>query len=279
MSSNYTFDAELDTVLQAASNEDLHPLVQFIKAASLSEKLTSNETFERFYPNHSRYCHVISAEIRAFGGHTLVNLFRGGKGPDYHTVVVDVLKHMKIECSEDESINELERKLLSHVVKDLYENLDEEQRQLIVSELKQYQEEQGKSENEETSSALVVRALEKGDLKELSPKAVLLLSSVFSTSVAKLMGVSVTISNALGGALSQSVTKIQEVLTKSLDWLYGAISAIYELGGPSYKVTVPCVIHVAMLRIKQANFVLDYQKPLDPNSALEQKPQAASSSK
>lgn len=255
MSSNYTFDAELDTVLQAASNEDLHPLVQFIKAATLSQKLTTDEAFERYYPNHSRYCHVISAEIRAFGGHTLVNLLRGGKGPDYHTVVIDVLKHMKIDCQEEETINELERKLLSHVVKDLYANLDEEQRQLIVAELKQYQDQDPKGSQE-----LVVSALQSGDLKILSPKALLLLSSVISNSIAKIMGVSVTLSNVLGGALSQSFIKIQEVVSKSLDWLYGVITSIYEIGGPAYKVTVPCVIHVAMLRIKQTNFLLQAPK-------------------
>ena len=38
MSVLYTFDADLDTVLQAASNEDLDPLVEFIQQAQISEK-------------------------------------------------------------------------------------------------------------------------------------------------------------------------------------------------------------------------------------------------
>lgn len=260
MSTNYTFDADLDTVLQAATNEDLAPLVQFIKASTLSEQLTKDETFIRYYPNHSRYCHVISAEIRAFGGHTLINLLRGGKGPDYYTVVSDVLKHMKIEFNEDDNIFELERKLIAYVMKDMYGKMDEEQRDLVVSEVKQYQSD---------DAALVVKAFEKGDLAQLSPKAMLLLTSVISSSIAKIMGVTVSLGNVLGGTLSQSATRIQYLLSKSVDWLYSIFNTIYDFGGPTYKVTVPCVIHVAMLRAKQSAFILDYQKPLDPNLTLE----------
>lgn len=259
MSANYTFDADLDTVLQAASNEELAPLVQFIKASSFSERLTSDDSFVRYYPNHARYCHVISAEIRAFGGHTIVNLLRGGKGPDYHTVVADVLKHMKIDYQEDDNIFELERKLIAYVMKDMYGKMDNEQRELIVSEVKQYQSNDG---------ALVVKALEKGDLAQLSPKALLLLSSVISSSIAKIMGVSVSISNALGSALGQSANKIQTLLNMSVDVLYSIFNSIYEFGGPAYKVTVPCVIHVAMLRVKQSSCLLEYQKPCDPNLTL-----------
>ena len=259
MSANYTFDADLDTVLQAASNEELAPLVQFIKASSFSERLTSDDSFVRYYPNHARYCHVISAEIRAFGGHTIVNLLRGGKGPDYHTVVADVLKHMKIDYQEDDNIFELERKLIAYVMKDMYGKMDNEQRELIVSEVKQYQANDG---------ALVVKALEKGDLAQLSPKALLLLSSVISSSIAKIMGVSVSISNALGSALGQSANKIQTLLNMSVDVLYSIFNSIYEFGGPAYKVTVPCVIHVAMLRVKQSSCLLEYQKPCDPNLTL-----------
>lgn len=259
MSANYTFDADLDTVLQAASNEELAPLVQFIKASSFSERLTSDDSFVRYYPNHARYCHVISAEIRAFGGHTIVNLLRGGKGPDYHTVVADVLKRMKIDYQEDDNIFELERKLIAYVMKDMYGKMDNEQRELIVSEVKQYQSNDG---------ALVVKALEKGDLAQLSPKALLLLSSVISSSIAKIMGVSVSISNALGSALGQSANKIQTLLNMSVDVLYSIFNSIYEFGGPAYKVTVPCVIHVAMLRVKQSSCLLEYQKPCDPNLTL-----------
>ena len=242
--------------MQAASNEELAPLVQFIKASSFSERLTSDDSFIRYYPNHARYCHVISAEIRAFGGHTIVNLLRGGKGPDYHTVVADVLKHMKIDYQEEDNIFELERKLIAYVMKDMYGKMDNEQRELIVSEVKQYQANDG---------ALVVKALEKGDLAQLSPKALLLLSSVISSSIAKIMGISVSISNALGSALGQSANKIQTLLNMSVDVLYSIFNSIYDFGGPAYKVTVPCVIHVAMLRVKQSSCLLEYQKPCDPN--------------
>lgn len=249
MAMKYAFDADLDTVLQAASNEDLDPLVEFITHAQISEDLSSSKEYKQYFPNHQRYLHVLSHEIRSFGGHTVANLMRRGQGPSYHTIVCDVAKRLKLRCDEDEPIAAIERRILAHVLKDIYGHLDEEQKQLFVQEVQQYQC---------NNSAMVVRAVEKEDFGELSPKTLTLLSVVIASSVARIMGLT-SLVPLVGGAFASSVSRLIGLLGGPLGWLTTAFFSIYEFGGPAYRVTVPCVIHIAMLRIKQANSLLEYK--------------------
>ncbi|WP_338420424.1 hypothetical protein, partial [Aeromonas veronii] len=39
-------------------------------------------------------------------------------------------------------------------------------------------------------------------------------------------------------------------LTGPIGWVISGVWAAVDLAGPAYKVTIPCVIHVAMLRKK-----------------------------
>ena len=249
MAMKYAFDADLDTVLQAASNEDLDPLVEFITHAQISEDLSSSKEYKQYFPNHQRYLHILSHEIRSFGGHTVANIMRRGQGPSYHTIVCDVAKRLKLHCDEDEPIVAIERRILAHVLKDIYGHLDEEQKQLFVQEVQQYQC---------NNSAMVVRAVEKEDFGELSPKTLTLLSVVIASSVARIMGLT-SLVPLVGGAFASSVSRLIGLLGGPLGWLTTAFFSIYEFGGPAYRVTVPCVIHIAMLRIKQANSLLEYK--------------------
>ena len=249
MAMKYAFDAYLDTVLQAASNADLDPLVEFITHAQISEDLSSSKEYKQYFPNHQRYLHILSHEIRSFGGHTVANLMRRGQGPSYHTIVCDVAKRLKLRCEEDEPIVAIERRILAHVLKDIYGHLDEEQKQLFVQEVQQYQC---------NNSAMVVRAVEKEDFGELSPKTLTLLSVVIASSVARIMGLT-SLVPLVGGAFANSVSRLIGLLGGPLGWLTTALFSIYEFGGPAYRVTVPCVIHIAMLRIKQANSLLEYK--------------------
>ncbi|MCK0535106.1 MULTISPECIES: ubiquinol-cytochrome C chaperone family protein [unclassified Anaerobiospirillum] len=262
MGIHYTFDADLDTVLQAASNEDLAALVQFIKAASRTENLTTDDSFVRFYPDHTRYAHVISAEIRNFGGHTVANMLRRGKGPDYRTVVCDVLEHLKISFEEQDNIFALERRLLAHVLKDMYGQMDEEQRNMLVAEIGQYQNQNASQEN-----AIVVSALESGDFRLLSPKARLFLAGLVSGAISRIMGVTELVS-VLGNIVGNSVNRMLTSLEKPMDWLVSALNSIIEFGGPAWRVTVPCVIHVAMLRVKQSSSLLEYRGPKPGDNIL-----------
>ena len=326
---NYKFDADLDTVLQEASNEELGPLVQFIKTDD-GQELTEQEAFVRYYPNHQRYVHLISHEIRSLGGHSVANILRGGSGPDYRTVVVDVAKRLKLTISDEEAkdapIANLEHKILAHVLKDIYGKMDEEQRALFLREVEQFQDNtdedatatstttndsdttdattssssSNNSNNNDTNAAdqastnsseatkgsvtntekqktfpktyAVVLAVEQEDLRGLSPKVITLLSAVAASSMAHIMGIT-TKASALGDSVAHSVNQIISLIGSSLNRFASVLSALSDIGGPSYRVTMPCVVHVAMLRIKQGNDALKYRQPYPNQPQLSTKTQ------
>lgn len=254
MGVHYTFDAELDTVLQAASKEDLDPLVEFIQQAPVSENLTSSPEFQQYFPDHQRYIHIISHDLRAFGGHAVANLLRRGRGPEYRTVVCDVAKRFKLQFDPEAPLPLIEEKILAHVMKELYAKMSPEQKQLFVHEVQKYQD-----SDDETGTA-VVEAVEKEDFRALSPKALTLLSAVVSNAISSIMGTNALVTK-VGDSLSTSLNRLMALMSAPLNWLTSMLSAIYELGGPSYRVTVPCVLHIAMLRIKQSSNLISYQAP------------------
>lgn len=257
MAVHYTFDADLDMVLQAASNADLDPLVDFIVNNHFSENLSSSEEFKRFFPEHQHYVHIISHDLRAFGGNSIANFMRQGRGPDYRTVVCDVAKHFQLKFAADDHLPLIEQKIMAHVMKELYGKMSTEQKQLFVSEVQQYQD---------NNKATVVAAIEQEDFSSLSTKAIALMSYLVSTTMSHVMGVK-TLIPVIGGSLEQSFTKLRQSLRQPLQWLKQMLNHLSELGGSRYRVTVPCVVHIAMLRIKQSSNIIEYHTP-NPETQL-----------
>lgn len=257
MAVHYTFDADLDMVLQAASNADLDPLVDFIVNNHISKNLSSSEEFKRFSPEHQHYVHIISHDLRAFGGNSIANFIRKGRGPNYRTVVCDVAKHFQLEFAPDEHLPLIEQKIIAHVMKELYSKMTTEQKQLFVAEVQKYQDNNG---------AMVVAAVEQEDFSSLSNRAIALMSFLVSNTVSHIMGAR-SLVPIISGSLEQSFTKLRHSLKQPLQWLKQMLYHIYELGGSRYRVTVPCVVHIAMLRIKQSSNIIEYHAP-NPDTQL-----------
>lgn len=284
----YTFDLDLDEVLQAASNEDLAPLVALIKNSEESKDFSESREVRLYYPDHQRYQHVLSAQIRALGGHTLANFWRHGQGPDYRTLVCDVADHFKLEYDDSDPVATIERHLLEHVISDLYARMDDEEREAFVKEVKQCHEQEqqaagaaqaqtdGESKGQDSggitdshgvqegmalvpvpiSTQLVVQAVEKGDLRILGERTVLILATALSTTMSRVLGF---YSNNVVTPLDQAYGLMVDKLSHCMEYLGKMFDSIISLGGPSYRITIPCVIHIAMLRIKQNNHQLEHQ--------------------
>jgi uncharacterized protein YaaW (UPF0174 family) len=54
------------------------------------------------------------------------------------------------------------------------------------------------------------------------------------------------LSLAAGAALTRSMA----IFTGPIGWAITAIGTIYDIASPAYRVTIPCVLHIAMLRQK-----------------------------
>lgn len=82
------------------------------------------------------YWQEIAEEIQTFGGNSIANIFRFGRGVKYREILIDVCKHLKLKFNESANTTSIERVLLEQVLKIAVEELSENQLQQLARELK-----------------------------------------------------------------------------------------------------------------------------------------------
>ena len=123
---------DLYALLSVCTKEDLDPLVTYI-LGKLSNLLDINDDYKRHRPDHTKYHRVIADEIRLYGGNTFRNLMRGGEGPSYDEVVLDVCKKLGIPCSSGDTVGN-EDKLLTLFLERQWKALSEDERERLIAE-------------------------------------------------------------------------------------------------------------------------------------------------
>ena len=87
-------DPDLNPIQERATNNELIPLVEYI-TNKFSNAIDIDPRYKAYPDEPLRYVDLIANEIRAMGGNSFVNLFRG-EGVSYHEVVCDVSKKLKV---------------------------------------------------------------------------------------------------------------------------------------------------------------------------------------
>lgn len=230
-------DVSTAAVLAKASNDDLDVLVRYIVEAS-TESLSGHDLYKRHSPNHQKYAAEILKEIRLFGGNTFANLFRS-EGPEYLEVVQDVAGKFGVpKASDFTSVAALEEELIQKILRDALKKAEGKEREDMEAILKEAG--LGQSDLSALLSGSSLLAL-------LGTKAASLvtyeLSTIIAGAVAKqLLGVGI---RAAGGAV---IGRGIAALTGPIGWVITGVWTAIDLAGPAFRVTVPCVLHIAMLR-------------------------------
>lgn len=237
-------DLDINSVLEAATDDELDPLVDYILSASISEGLSKTPGFIKYRPVHSRYTAEIAHEIRLYGGNTLVNFFRK-EGPSYAEVVRDVAARLNVPSTlikqYSDSVPELERCIFISMASKMSKKMTPEERMEFYKLL---------SEGHVPETDELIKALETCTWHNLSDKVIAALAIVVAAAVARTMGVT-AVSSIVGGGFAFGASRLFNVLGGPIIWLItGAIAAI-DIAGPGYRVTIPSVMHIACLRIKQ----------------------------
>ena len=228
-----------EEVFQKASNDDLHPLVEYILKASMTETLSINALYERHSPDHTKYHQDILDEIKSFGGNTYANLWRGG-GPDYFEVVCDVAKKFKIKKPEVYTLEDLESKIIITILKDAFESTEGKERTEIEAALKE-----AGLNKKDFSSLLSGASLASIVGANLAGFAFYRVSVIVANAVAKQV-----LGHGLRIGTNVALTRGLAVFTGPIGWVITGLWTAFDIAGPAYRVTVPCVIHIAMLRQK-----------------------------
>lgn len=235
MGLTYREDDDL-AFLKRCDNQDLELLFTYltrrsdgderITQALLSEPLVKR-MLQRSNPDYRAIWNLLAAELQLYGGNTVVNLFRGN-GVIYREILQDVCSRLNVDFNPEDNVFEIENAMLQHVLEESWDDLSEEDRRTILEE-----------------SGLDAGSIDGGALESLLKHMGVagVMSFVFSRYLAQ--AAAIRFAGAAGvGALGAGA------MAALVNWA-GAIFVLLQMAaGPAYRVTVPCVIQIAYMRLK-----------------------------
>ena len=219
-------------VLNKGTNEELLELLKLFEkqltSSVASEDLTVTDS------NRTAKIMLIEKELREFGGNSFINLFRG-EGPEYDEIVCDVAAKFKIATSGI-SISELEERIFCVILQKALEGMSEEERADFFKTCSIDQKTPLKGQ--------VLTAAIMGIFKAGGFKSYQLMLTVVNAVWKFIFGKGLTL------AANSALTKALSVITGPIGWVITIIWTTLDISGPAYRVTIPAVLYVAMLRHK-----------------------------
>lgn len=236
----YRYDESLE-FLKNIKSEDLGDLVYCLThdkdgEVRYTENLTASDTYKNYHPDHSQYWDEIAAEIQCFGANTFATVLRGGKGVAYREVLTDVCDKMKVNYNKDSSVEKIENNLLMKILTDALEKMSPE-------ELKELAEATGIKNTSgitpETMVGVFQAVFRAGGFKSYQ------LTLIIVNAIMKAL-----IGRGLSFAGNAALTRTMAILTGPIGWVITGLWTAIDIAGPAYRVTIPAVIQVAVLRQK-----------------------------
>lgn len=236
----YREDHDLEFLGQMSST-DLNDLVDcLIKDKDgdprLTEELTISESYKKHNPNHAKYWQDIAAEIQCFGANSLVTVLRRGKGVMYRELLSDVCDKAGVKYNKNSTTSEIEDGLLIKLLGDSLEKMSETDRNEFV------------------------KLIGVTNLKTFTPTGLTAaLQLAFKAGGFQSYQITLMIANAVSRALlgrglalaaNATLMRTASLLTGPVGWILTGGWTIADMAGPAFRVTLPSVIQVAVLRRK-----------------------------
>ena len=224
-------DKDLD-FLSKCSNEQLQLLTDFILydkdgKKRYTEQLSKLDNFKDNYPdNIIELLPNIVDELQRFGGNTFFNIVRR-HGICYRDILEDVCKKLKVNYNKNNSTELLEQYML--------------QKFLIMSVDKMTEEDARHLSGNLSKEALKQQI---GMLKAGSPLFIRLMTMLVAN-LAKKWG----LKQAAGLAAKFAGSRFFAIFTGPVGWVLTGIWTAFDIAGAAYRVTIPCTITIAYLRI------------------------------
>ncbi len=232
-------DLKLLHILNSCSAEDKSPLVDYITdkgegRISLDDEVKDQLVHAQKTQLFNGYAdELIIDEIQRFGGHTWINSVRG-TGVSYDEVVRDVASKIGAKYPKDSDCETVEKAILNKVIEKAWGKMSEEERADLTKSLHI----PGKGA---AALAAVLAAAEAGGF------ATFQIAATVANAVARqILGKGLTF--GANAAMMEGLG----FLVGPIGWAIAAVWFAADLAGPAYRVTVPCVLHIAYLRQKLA---------------------------
>ena len=227
--------------LRQATNDDLEPLVGYILNAELSETLSINDKFKQHWPNHHQYVDLIEREIRDFGGNTFANAFRilfDRRPISYDEIVHDVADKLDVPYQEDSPISTIEDDILLAVMINAWPKMTEQEREELSSI---------------TDVKVDIPCHIPSSVPFIALQAAIRMGGFASYQIAVIIANAVAttlLGHGLRIATNAALTRSLAIFAGPIGWVITGIWTAIDIAGPAYRVTIPCVLQLAMLRHK-----------------------------
>lgn len=234
----------LSNVLKNADVEDLDVLTDYITDKGEGRLALDGDVCKRLisckqtghYTQADR--ELMEKEIRAFGGNSIANLFRGGEGIKYGELVSDVGTHLKVNFAKKAPAESIEVAILQKIFTDSVARMSEVERKQVLAEL-------NIGELSGLGPAQLATAI---GASRLAGFATYRMAVIVANGISKaLLGKGLTL------AANAGLTRVIALATGPIGWVITGLWTIADLASPAYRVTVPCVIQVAYMRLKASN--------------------------
>lgn len=234
----YRKDTDLE-FLKEMKSTDLHDLVEALTKDKdgdlrLTEELTTKDIYKSNYPDHAKYWELVAAEIQCFGANSFATMLRGGEGVPYREVVEDVCVKAKVKYNKNQPVESIENHVLIKLLGDATEKMSEADRAEFAQLVGLHSV---KTLSGESMMAAAQAAFMAGGFQ--SYRMALMVANGVSRA---LLGRGLTL------VANAALTRTLGIISGPIGWaITGAWTAI-DLAGPAFRITLPAVIHVALLR-------------------------------
>ena len=247
MTYKYRTDEGLD-FLETIQSEDLNSLVEFL-VKDRNQELTATESYRLHHPDHSKYWKEIATEIQTFGGNTISNIYRG-EGTFYREILHDVCDRLKVNYNKGSSIKAIEGNLLQKALADTFEELDAESKAAVLEALGERHSKKFAANATTAAAQMLLRA---------SGFAAYKWALIVANGLARQV-VGIGLSRAAGAALTRGMSAAIGPVGLALTAAWTA----YGFAGPAYRVTIPAVLYISALRLKNGQEGLSAQIEVMP---------------
>jgi uncharacterized protein YaaW (UPF0174 family) len=234
-------DPDLIPLLRKCSDEELENLVGYLtRKGGVSSQLKSTRVYRKWHPEHSKYCDEIAAEIQKFGGNTILNIIRGGEGVFYRDIVCKVAGRLKVSYDKSKPIDQIEQQILLRVLEKSWGNMSDGEKKALLEGI--MPDTKAEDLPKEFPTALLQAAIIAG-----GGFASYKLSLIVAGAVAR-----ATLQRGISFIASAATARWAAAFAGAVGLGIAALWTLFDVLGPAYRVLIPCVLHIAMLRQLQA---------------------------
>lgn len=226
-------DEALVTLLLNADKGDVDLLIYYITNTgkfgfSMSESVKSvlQNAKHQDVPDDETL-RLLVRELQHFGGNTFVNLFRRN-GVSYNEIVDDVASHLKIKALSSSSVEAKEAMIIDCVFTSSWKKMSDDERSQILRDMG-------------ISTSVNLDKLSRMDMP-VWQRAALVANGLAQTTAGKVL----PLIAGLG------IGRVLGVLTGPVGLAITGLYTAYDISNPAFRVTLPCVVQIAWIRLKNS---------------------------